>query len=76
MENNNLRELTTEEITKRIREAMIYIFDCKKAYFSNVYVVAVKMAREVFKVTDERERYIIGCNVAKSYIDAHGQPEH
>lgn len=73
---NNLRELTTDEITKRIREAMIYILDCKKEYFINVYVLAVRMAREIFNVTDERERYIIGCNVAKSYTDAHGKPKH
>ena len=75
MENNNLRELTTEEITRRIREAMIYILDCKKEYFTNVYVLSARMAREVFEVTDERECGIIAVNVAHSYTDAHGRPE-
>lgn len=71
---NTLKGLSTEEITRRIREAMIYILDCKKEYFTNVYVLAARMARETFEVTDERDVFIIGCNVAHSYIEAHGKP--
>lgn len=73
---NTLSGLTTIEITRRIREAMIYILECKKEYFANVYSIAVKMARGPFGVTDEEELYIIGCAVAKSYTEAHGQPDH
>jgi hypothetical protein len=73
---NSLSGLTRDEITRRIREAMIYILECKRTYFADVYCIAVKMAREVFGVTSEDEWYAIGCDVAKSYTDAHGQPEH
>lgn len=73
---NSLSGLTRDEITRRIREAMIYILECKKEYFANVYVIASKMAREVFGVTNEEDWYAIGCAVAKSYTEAHGQPEH
>ena len=73
---NSLSGLTTDEITRRIREAMIYILNCKKEYFANVYAIAVKMARTTFGVTNENDVYAIGCAVAKSYTDAHGQPDH
>ena len=69
-----VKGLTSEEITRRIREAMIYILDCKKTFFADVYVIATRMARDVFGVTEERDWFTIGCNVAKSYTDAHGQP--
>lgn len=73
---NCLNGLSTEEITRRIREAMIYLLGCKKEYFANVYCIAVKMAREVYGVKEEDEWYGIGCAVAKSYTEAHGQPDH
>lgn len=73
---NCLNGLTTEEKTRRIREAMVWLLECKRTYFADVYCIAVKMARDVFGVTDEDEWYTIGCAVAKSYTDAHGQPEH
>ena len=73
---NCLSGLTTDEKTRRIREAMVWLLECKRTYFADVYVIAVKMAREVFGVTDEDEWYTIGCAVARSYTDAHGQPEH
>ena len=71
-----LNGLTTDEKIRRIREAMIWILECKKAYFADVYSIAVKMARGPFGVTDEDELYTIGCAVAKSYTEAHGQPDH
>ena len=55
---------------------MIYILGCKKTFFADVYAIAAKMARDTFGVTNEDEWYAIGCAVAKSYTDAHGQPEH
>ena len=55
---------------------MVWLLECKRTYFADVYCIAVKMARDVFGVTDEDEWYTIGCAVAKSYTDAHGQPEH
>ena len=70
-----LRNLSTTEITRRIREAMIYILDCQPTYFVDVYQLASKMARETFKVTDEDKWYAIGCAVAQSYTETHGQPE-
>ena len=73
MMKTELKQLTNEEKTRRIREAMIYILECKKTFFAEVYAVAAKMARDVFGATDE-DAYVIGCNVAKSYTDAHGQP--
>ena len=72
---NELKQLTTDEKIRRIREAMVWLLECKKTYFADVYCLAVKMAREVFGVTNEEEWYTIGCAVAKSYTDAHGQPE-
>ena len=71
-----LRNLDKSEVTKRIRESLVYILDCKKEYFANVYAISAKMAREVFGVKNEEDVYEIGCVVAKSYTDAHGQPEH
>lgn len=73
---NTLKELTTEEITRRIYNSMIYILECKKEYFANVYAIAAKMAREIFGVTDEAVWYEVGVKVARQYTDTHGQPSH
>ena len=70
-----LRGLDNKEITRRIRESMIYILECKKEYFANVYAISAKMAREVFEVKKADDVYEIAVAVAKSYTDAHGQPE-
>jgi hypothetical protein len=67
--------LTTEEITRRIREAMIYLLECKKEYFANVYAIAAKMARDIFGATVE-EAYTIGVDVARDYTITHGKPDH
>ena len=71
---NSLKKLETSEIEKRIRNSMIYIFDCKKVFFVDAYVIAARMAREVFGVTNESVYHVIAVNAAKSYIDSHGTP--
>ena len=71
-----LTGLDKNEVKRRIRESMIYLLECKKEYFANVYAISAKMAREVFGVKNEDDVYEIACAVAKSYTDAHGQPEH
>lgn len=73
---NSLKGLKTEEITTRIYNSMIYLLECKKEYFANVYAIASKMARDIFGVTDEAVWYEVGVKVARQYTDTHGQPSH
>jgi hypothetical protein len=73
---NYFKELTTEEITNRIYNSMIYIFECKKTLFADVYAVAAKSASEIFCIKEDTTIFEIASNVARRYTDTHGQPSN
>ena len=69
-------ELTIREITKRIYNLTIYMFECKRTEFEEIYKFA-KDVVNVFDVNPESEDALIICSlVATKYVLSHGQPKN